>query len=131
KFMITRSFVKKLATCIRETYGKEIKHTDAIGLVANSLGWEPDALMHKLKQAERKKVGRTSGEPAVNDENADWIEFNPSHNKLIYSFFSNVVRGDIEAAGRYAPLIPRDDAWCCLAMAFYTHVSKGPKLEAE
>ncbi|WP_315921137.1 hypothetical protein [Mesorhizobium sp. SP-1A] len=49
ELIISHSFVRKLATNIRAEYGKDIKHTQAINLIAKSLGWNGDALMHKLK----------------------------------------------------------------------------------
>lgn len=49
ELIISHSFVRKLATNMRAEYGKDIKHTQAINLIAKSLGWNGDALMHKLK----------------------------------------------------------------------------------
>lgn len=47
--IITHDFVKALAKNIRKAYGKDVSHTKAIELIAQCLGWKPDALMHRLK----------------------------------------------------------------------------------
>lgn len=47
--VITHEFVRTLTRALRSSYGKHIRHTDVLEVIANSLGWKADALMHKLK----------------------------------------------------------------------------------
>lgn len=68
ELVITHSFVRKLASNIRAEYGKDIKHTQTISLIAKSLGWNGDALMHKLKNNCDKVSNSEIQNPAVNAE---------------------------------------------------------------
>jgi hypothetical protein len=123
ELMISRAFVKKLASNIRVTYGKEVKHTDAIELVAGSLGWKADALMHKLKQADtarsencsdKEKISKTQKAKSGLKSDNGFENF-----ELLKSFFYAVVNDELEVAKEYASLISERNAWCCLALAFY------------
>lgn len=113
ELMISRAFVKKLASNIRVTYGKEVKHTDAIELVAGSLGWKGDALMHMLKQAEAiTEAAKPGARQAKVDDKFQNTE-------LLKSFFHAVIHGKPEVADQYAPLVSEKSAWCRLALAFH------------
>jgi hypothetical protein len=46
---VTHGFVKKLARNIRDRYGREVRHTEVIELVADALGFKAGPLMHMLK----------------------------------------------------------------------------------
>lgn len=48
---ITHGFVKKLAANIRRSYGRDIRHTEALELVADALGWKAGPLLHALKHS--------------------------------------------------------------------------------
>jgi hypothetical protein len=61
KLSITHEFIRKLTKEIRAVYGMEVRHTQILAIVAQSLGWKPDALMHMLKS--RPKPAENS-EPA-------------------------------------------------------------------
>ncbi len=47
---ITHGFVKKLAQNIRSKYGRDVRHTEVLELVAGALGFKAGPLMHALKQ---------------------------------------------------------------------------------
>lgn len=74
---VTRDFIRNLTKNIRSAYGPDLKHTDAMDLVANALGWNTDALMHKLK-SEGAKAAETAATPleapgdVPTDTLADW-----------------------------------------------------------
>lgn len=46
---VTHGFMKKLARNIRDRYGRDVRHTEVIELVANALGYKAGPLMHALK----------------------------------------------------------------------------------
>ena len=133
ELMISRAFVKKLASNIRVTYGKEVKHTDVIELVAGSLGWKADALMHKLKSPETT----TGVSPDVMELSTVWPEGDVRkvtgamelkkfdgddkfmNMELLETFFNAVIQGNSAEAKQFAPLISERNAWCCLALAFH------------
>lgn len=121
ELMISRAFVKKLASNIRVTYGKEVKHTDAIELVAGSLGWKGDALMHLLKQAEVARCDKPVDalEPLAVAPNSVVIDDKFQNTELLKSFFYEVVHGNPKQAEQYAALISEQNAWCRLALAFH------------
>lgn len=50
QIVITHGFLKKLARNIRSKYGRDVRHTEALELVADALGWKAGPLMHALKQ---------------------------------------------------------------------------------
>jgi len=105
---ISHSFIRKLASNIRAEYGKDIKHTKAIELVAKSLGWNGDALMHKLKHRD-----------GSNKDSEPKTIANKFHNpELLQSFFTAVISDERSTASLFEPLIDTDNAWCCLALAF-------------
>lgn len=105
---ISHSFVRKLASNIRAEYGTDVKHTKAIDLVAKSLGWNGDALMHKLKH--RDGLNKASEPKTI---------ANKFHNpELLRSFFTAVIADERSTASLFEPLIDTDNAWCCLALAF-------------
>lgn len=68
--IVTRKFISALSKNIRTKYGKEVSHTDAMGLVAAALGWETGPLMHALKTCEASAAPKT---------NPAHIEAEPSH----------------------------------------------------
>jgi SpoVK/Ycf46/Vps4 family AAA+-type ATPase len=47
---ITHGFLKKLAKNIRSRYGRDVRHTEILELVADALGYKAGPLMHALKQ---------------------------------------------------------------------------------
>jgi hypothetical protein len=49
---VTHGFVKKLARNVRAKYGRDVRHTEIIELVADALGLKAGPLMHALKQAQ-------------------------------------------------------------------------------
>jgi hypothetical protein len=51
--MITHSSVRKLAALLGEVNSSSLKNSERIELIASSMGWRGDALMHALKAAER------------------------------------------------------------------------------
>ena len=108
ELIISHSFVRKLASNIRAEYGADVKHTKAIDLVAKSLGWNGDALMHKLKH--RDGSNKVSEPKTI---------VNKFHNpELLQSFFTAVISDERSTANLFEPLIDTDNAWCCLALAF-------------
>lgn len=119
ELMISRAFVKKLASNIRVTYGKEVKHTDAIELVAGSLGWKADALMHKLKQAEL-----TQSAEVLNSSAETVVKHNSKFENLepLTSFVHAIIHDKLDVAEEYAPLISDESAWCCFALGLYHHI---------
>ncbi len=56
QIVITHGFVKKLATNIRSKYGRDIRHTEVLELVADALGWRAGPLMHMLKQSREAEL---------------------------------------------------------------------------
>lgn len=50
QIVITHGFVKKLAKNIRSKYGRDVRHTEALELIADALGFKAGPLMHALKQ---------------------------------------------------------------------------------
>lgn len=57
---VTHGFVKKLARNIRDRYGRDVRHTEVIELVADALGHKAGPLMHALKNG--------AGEPPQSSE---------------------------------------------------------------
>lgn len=114
---ISHSFVRKLASNIRAEYGADVKHTKAIDLVAKSLGWNGDALMHKLKH---RDGSNKASEPKT--------IANKFHNpELLQSFFTAVISDERSTASLFEPLIDTDNAWCCLALAFKGQTLRNPE----
>jgi hypothetical protein len=56
KLAISHVFIKKLTRELRRVYGKEVKHTDILDVVAKCLGWRADSLMHRLKNTETHRA---------------------------------------------------------------------------
>jgi hypothetical protein len=55
KLFVTHSFVKKLSSNIRASYGKDVRHTQVIELIADALGRQAGPMMHALKQEKAHK----------------------------------------------------------------------------
>jgi hypothetical protein len=47
---VTAGFVKKLASNIRQRYGRDVRHTEVLELVADAFGHKAGPLMHALKK---------------------------------------------------------------------------------
>lgn len=62
QIVVTHGFVKKLAHNIRDRYGRDIRHTEAIELVADALGWKAGPLMNMLKSS-TQPAGAASAKP--------------------------------------------------------------------
>jgi len=70
---VTRDFVRSLARNIRESYGKDVSHTEAIEIVAKSLDWRPDALMHALKNAKSVEPNFEAPDDIPDDLLREWV----------------------------------------------------------
>lgn len=64
--------VRDLAKRLRDLTGREIKHTEIIAAIAQSVGRRPDALMHELKGEATKRVERVERPHVFRDKYADW-----------------------------------------------------------
>lgn len=51
QIVVTHGFVKKLAHNIRDRYGRNVRHTEVIELIAAALGHKAGPLMHSLKMS--------------------------------------------------------------------------------
>jgi len=70
---VTRDFVRSLARNIREVYGNDVSHTEAIGIVAKSLDWRPDALMHALKNQAAVQPNFEAPDDIPDDLLREWV----------------------------------------------------------
>lgn len=60
---VTHGFVKKLAKNLRGRYGRDVRHTEVIELVADALGHKAGPLMHALKHAAKDVENKVGDEP--------------------------------------------------------------------
>ena len=61
--------VRDLAKRLRDLTGRDIKHTQILAAIAESVGRRPDAMMHELKGEAAKRVERPH---VFRDKYADW-----------------------------------------------------------
>lgn len=71
--VITHDFVRSLSKKIRATFGKEVPHTKVLDLIADSLNWRTDALMHKLKGTARAGSGREAPDSVSDETLRQWV----------------------------------------------------------
>lgn len=67
---VTHGFVKKLARNVRAKYGRDVRHTEIIELVADALGFKAGPLMHALKQAQ---IPDAHAQSALEPVDENWI----------------------------------------------------------
>ncbi len=67
---LTHSDVRALAKGLRKPTEDAIKHSQILEDIAGSLGMKPDAMMHYLKSAEKKRGEGTPSGPASQPQNA-------------------------------------------------------------
>jgi hypothetical protein len=56
QIVVTHGFVKKLAKNIRSRYGRDVRHTEVLELVADALGFKAGPLMHALKRSKEAEL---------------------------------------------------------------------------
>jgi hypothetical protein len=71
--VVTHDFVRTLTKKIRATFGKDVPHTQVLDLIAESLNWRTDALMHKLKSSADTKPGREAPDSVSDETLRQWV----------------------------------------------------------
>jgi len=71
--VISHDFVRTLSKKIRAAFGKEVPHTQVLDMIAESLNWRTDALMHKLKSATSAETGREAPDSIGDETLRRWV----------------------------------------------------------